>query len=52
MSTKVASGCKGGRCLGLTVLPLSCADHVEILGALMEACNGGRYFHNIFTDLF
>jgi hypothetical protein len=26
-------GCKGGRCVGLTTLPPSCADCLEILGA-------------------
>jgi hypothetical protein len=30
-------GCKGGRCTGLTTLPLSCAECLEILGAL-RAC--------------
>jgi len=27
-------GVKSGRCVGLTTLPLSCADFLEILGAL------------------
>jgi hypothetical protein len=26
-------GCKGGRCVGFTALPLSCAGCLEILGA-------------------
>jgi len=31
MSTRnVSWGCKGGRCVGLTTLPPSCADWLEI----------------------
>jgi hypothetical protein len=34
MSTRAISwrGCKGGRCVGVTTLPPSCADCLEILG--------------------
>jgi len=31
MGTSVSFGGKGGRCIGLTTLPLSCADCLEIL---------------------
>ena len=30
MSTRNISWCKGGRCVGLTTLPPSCADCLEI----------------------
>jgi hypothetical protein len=30
----ISWGGKGGRCVGLTTLALSCADYLEILGAL------------------
>jgi hypothetical protein len=41
-------GCKGGRCLGLTTLPPSCAHCLEIWDSLnllepsepLQACNG------------
>ena len=44
MNYPVSSGGKGSRCLGLTVLPLSCADYVDILGAPMESFNGVAIF--------
>jgi hypothetical protein len=35
MSTRdISWGSKGGRCVGLTTLPYSCADFLHILGAL------------------
>jgi hypothetical protein len=33
MSTRVFSAGKGGRCVGLTILPSSCPNRLEILGA-------------------
>jgi hypothetical protein len=33
MSIMILSGGKDGRCVGLTTLPPSCADCLEILGA-------------------
>jgi len=33
MSTRAGGGGKGGRCVGLTTSPLSCADCLQILGA-------------------
>ena len=34
MSTRIITwGGKGGQCLGLTTLPSSCSDFLEILGA-------------------
>ena len=43
----IFSGCKGGRCVGLTTLPPSCADCLEIWepeplepSGPVQACNG------------
>ena len=41
-------GGKGGRCLGLTTLPPSCADCLEILGVLIS-WNQSGHLQEIFT---
>jgi hypothetical protein len=43
MSTRFLLGGKGGQCLGLTALPPSCADCLEILEALYSWSPKGLY---------
>ena len=41
----------GGRCIGLTTLPLSSADWLEVLGA-STACAALRAYRRLFRDSF
>ena len=42
---------KGGRCVGLTTLPPSCADYLEILGT-SNTCNPSGFSRSIQGLLF
>jgi hypothetical protein len=67
MSTKVFSGGKGGRCLGLTTVPPSCDGCLGILGAWVswsprllhyvislydEKCYNAKHLEIVSNDLF
>ena len=50
-TSNISWGCKGGRYVGLTILPPSCADYLDILGASIS-CKPQGLSRPVMGDLY